>query len=1355
MPATGPAAPQGLGQVTTSKRKQASVVEMLEYVKGLDIDPIKESDMLWIAEEAFNAALPPGWTEHQDEEGRIYFHSGATGESVWRHPMDDLFREIVEYQRSVVRNGGFHSIEDEIAELEENIRRDLADWMELFDEHGEKFFYNRRTDDSRFDDPRMAVYHNLYARIKMVAKMKERMPVLARAPRPDEPTMQEVELRRRQQDEEDRYLKCLIKVQSVARCILAKRVYRNKVAQATVQKGPQPLRGKLRLRMEKMGGKKELVLAMTTPHRRNRAAMKIQARMRGVLARKRFRPLVLHRAFLSKIVTKIQSRSRVWLAKRQAVRMRHARVEKAANDIQRVWRGHRDRMYVSTLSAQKARYYHYMDCVKFIQKRIRIFLQRKRLKEKYRMKFVATCVMIQRQVKVMRAKEQLHKIMMAEQPVQVVFDFTLDPKARGVMPFSLQMWTAPWVGDKSLCMKEGVGQFENAFYRVQSDFQKVKGPKEPCYYQHVAATRIQTLVRGMFGKKRLQLLKAIASKFIKDLTANFWKEVDRRVKAAIKVQSLRRMYLVRRKGLIAKMKLEHLGKCGDKIIFVQAQFLKYIEQNKLMIGIMADSETSAATHIQAVWRGYLARRHYEGLCEEALWTMKGWFEYTATGRDACQVEVKMVPNPSFDDYRHFVEYGPPTMQVLDYTIEDLESQLKTSIAHIEMLLGGPLNPPPGSSRTSKNPPEAAEASMNRSSSKMSAAGSARLEGKAPSERGDPRSISQPQTPSRGSKATDADAAAAASVDASPAAVQPTLSPPFKDTARSTARKGMGGTPLEAVQEEKPQPASPESPVKPQPAVSSSARAKAAPASARPKEAEPSARAESEVKATPKARAEPEVKATPKAAASKPGSKSAPEMSAPEVPGAPPSARPSVPSARPSAPSARPSALPSERGAKMEKAAPPADVAEAEVQEEEQFEPMLSQDSVGPGSAKKPKAKPFEPSLSHAHNFFSSASRGFSDKAPPPHPEDSSRPKAPAKHGDPMPPGPDPSTAKVQGIRTSQSEGALLSKAPVVRKSYGGTVVGGKFVRAAAGTIDEMSEADRQAVLADIEAKRQHQQTVVAEKSKMHKARNEKDQQAKSDKFKAQLNDAESLEEERRKKKVKEMKKWLKDKEEAARSKKDKDSAMIQSIVDKEREKAESLKRVEEDRQEQRERRLRIGERQKAKLEQQLSMSKEAARSAPLLMKSQNKVPLDAAGGKQRIVHRHIHHHLHYHDDEEGGPDGEGEGGPMQAGDYMMASDEQSRGMEMATEAKLGPGAYRDFGGLPQIDSGAETPTKRRALSHGMLPLSYEDAMRMSKTQQAFRQPQLPALPAYNRGLERAMGSYADSGRPARIKGFGH
>ena len=60
--------------------------------------------------------------------------------------------------------------------------------MELFDEHGEKFFYNKKTEESTYDDPRAVMYHVLYAKLKMLAMMKEHQPLLARAPRPVEET---------------------------------------------------------------------------------------------------------------------------------------------------------------------------------------------------------------------------------------------------------------------------------------------------------------------------------------------------------------------------------------------------------------------------------------------------------------------------------------------------------------------------------------------------------------------------------------------------------------------------------------------------------------------------------------------------------------------------------------------------------------------------------------------------------------------------------------------------------------------------------------------------------------------------------------------------------------------------------------------------------------------------------------------------------------------------------------------------------------------------------------------------------------------------------------------------------------
>jgi len=1099
------AAPQGFGQVTNSKRKQASVVEMLEYVKSLDIDPIKESDLLWIAEEAFNAALPPGWSEHQDEEGRVYFHNGATGESVWRHPMDDLFKEVVEYQRSIVKNGGFHLVEDEIAELEESIRRDLADWMELFDEHGEKFFYNRRTDDSRFDDPRMAVYHNLYARIKMVAKMKERLPVLARAPRPEEPTRQEIELRRRQQEEEDRYLKCLIKVQSLVRVLVARRKYKIKVAQATIQKGPQPLRGKLRLRMEKLGdGKqKELVLAMTTPHRRNRAAMKIQARARGMLARKKFRPLVLHRAFLSKIVTKIQTRSRVWLAKRAVVRAREARVERASVDIQRVWRGHREKAYVSTLRGQKARYTHYYRCVVFIQKRARIFLEKKRLKEKYQRKFVAACLLIQKQVKVMRAKELLTQLRLEAEPIQAVFRINTEKESQGVMPWTWQMWMVPWLGRPTEAIPDGdvAGEAEE-----DAVFQNLFGKVTPAEYKNIAATKMQALAHGKEARNRVNQLREVAGEFFEDLFGTFWKSIDRRRYAAIKIQSLRRMYIVRREGLIAKMKLDHLGKCEEKLIFVQATFLKYVEQARLLVGMTADAKTSAAVRLQAAWRGWLARKHTDRIREEALWTMKGWFEYTATGRDACQVEVKFVPNPSFDDYKHFVAHGPPALVALDYSIEDLEDQLKMSIAHIETLLGGPLHGPSVTSQPKGDRPLSKSSSQGAKRNQLTAEQEA--------ERSRPPSKS------------------------------PEPFPP------------LGTSGLKTSQSEG---------------------------------------------------------APPKAERSRPPSKT-PEPSPP----------------------------------------------------------------LGTSGLK------------------TSQSEGAPPKA--------ERSRPPSKTPEPSPP------LGTSGLKTSQSEGAPPKAAPV---KYGGSIVNGKFVKSFATSVDDLSEAERAAINADLEAQRQHRLTVdgstsmmktaeseeemqvdgstcmmktaesekemqvVAEQAKAHKAGQAKEQAAKTRKFQAELEEAEAVEQERRKTKAKERE-----------------------------EKAETMKKAEQ-----------------AKMESQMMHSKNS-RSSPALMGQQSS--RDSIGG------------------------GGGKGGLRSLDPADFEGGYADRRFDPILEGKVN--GFSPPTGLPQIDQGATTPTKRRAFSHGGV---VGDPLRMSRTQEAFKHPHLPALPGYQRGMEMAIGSYADSGRPQRLRGHGH
>lgn len=157
-----------------------------EFVESLEIDPVKECEMLWIAEEAFQAQLPPGFEEHIDEHAHVFFYNVATSQSSWQHPMDDLFKELAECWRRAQNIGGFWEAEDELKLIEDKIRQECNDeWMELHDEGGQKLFQNRQTGESRTVDPRLRLYHDLYARVAMVDRMKEKAPILAQARRPE------------------------------------------------------------------------------------------------------------------------------------------------------------------------------------------------------------------------------------------------------------------------------------------------------------------------------------------------------------------------------------------------------------------------------------------------------------------------------------------------------------------------------------------------------------------------------------------------------------------------------------------------------------------------------------------------------------------------------------------------------------------------------------------------------------------------------------------------------------------------------------------------------------------------------------------------------------------------------------------------------------------------------------------------------------------------------------------------------------------------------------------------------------------------------------------------------------------
>jgi len=431
--------------------------------------------------------------------------------------------------------------------------------------------------------------------------------------------------------------------------------------------------------------------------------------------------------------------------------------------------------------------------------------------------------------------------------------------------------------------------------------------------------------------------------------------------------------------------------------------------------------------------------------------------------------------------------------------------------------------------------------------------------------------------------------------------------------------------------------------------------------------------------------------------------------------------------------------------------------------------------VQPPTRKVQKVKPLKVEMNEVSRFLNAAHGKYRDIPPEGF---SVRPRPPERMESPAPPAPSGRTAAAasagataSSMKLSQSDGAIEGLKSTSRKTYGGTLVGGRFVRNHAESVDDMSRQEREACLADIEARKQMMSAELKVKQKAYEERQRLLGEARQEKYNAQMGAAEALQEDRRRRKVDELKSWLKLKEDQVRAKKEREDKMVNEVLEKEKAKTEANRVLEEKRVEERERRLKIGQKQKEQIAAQMiasraerpanrshntsQMSNEGAsmpsgRSSgyPPMAVDQE---LQGAAPQQRVVHRHIHHHVHYHEGSnvEGGPQDSGSA-PLsaisQGKDVPVVSTEEQRQIEMASEARVreklevsGVEANQDgerhqshhfhqhLGpGMPYADPGAVTPTSehmRKAHSMGALAQDGNE-----RTQEAFYRPAMPGIP---------------------------
>ncbi|CAM6096847.1 unnamed protein product [Calypogeia fissa] len=73
---------------------QPTEEELLEYALWLGMNIPQDMDLIWIARDGLTQPLPEEWKPCQTEDDEIYYFNFETGESVWDHPCDGLYRKL-------------------------------------------------------------------------------------------------------------------------------------------------------------------------------------------------------------------------------------------------------------------------------------------------------------------------------------------------------------------------------------------------------------------------------------------------------------------------------------------------------------------------------------------------------------------------------------------------------------------------------------------------------------------------------------------------------------------------------------------------------------------------------------------------------------------------------------------------------------------------------------------------------------------------------------------------------------------------------------------------------------------------------------------------------------------------------------------------------------------------------------------------------------------------------------------------------------------------------------------------------------------------------------------------------------
>jgi len=151
--------------------------EQWEYVLSLGLAkvPGEEHVVRFLSDSLNSAPLPSPWTMHRDSAGRLFYGNANTGETSWKHPLEDVLKELAGMCRvciSLTRDLREPCIANLKEQWEASAKDEFSQWYAVDDpESGMSYYCNSYTGETMWEHPAEVLLPGHYLKLKAADRL--------------------------------------------------------------------------------------------------------------------------------------------------------------------------------------------------------------------------------------------------------------------------------------------------------------------------------------------------------------------------------------------------------------------------------------------------------------------------------------------------------------------------------------------------------------------------------------------------------------------------------------------------------------------------------------------------------------------------------------------------------------------------------------------------------------------------------------------------------------------------------------------------------------------------------------------------------------------------------------------------------------------------------------------------------------------------------------------------------------------------------------------------------------------------------------------------------------------------------